>query len=90
MAPEAMPLAAIRRCSLVWCRSVRRVWLADYYGGAVAAPVFAKVMEGALRLLNVPPDNLGGRGLDFAAMSAEQRRDLAAEGLGDEAEGVPQ
>ncbi len=62
----------------------------DYYGGAVAAPVFAKVMEGALRLLNVPPDNLGGRGLDFAAMSAEQRRDLAAEGLGDEAEGVPQ
>ncbi|MCU0753828.1 MAG: penicillin-binding protein 2 [Xanthomonadales bacterium] len=58
----------------------------DYYGGAVAAPVFAKVMEGALRLLNVPPDNLGGRGLDFAALNAEQRRELAAEGFGDEAE----
>jgi len=28
----------------------------EYYGGAVAAPVFASVMEGALRLLNVPPD----------------------------------
>ncbi|WP_089723865.1 peptidoglycan D,D-transpeptidase FtsI family protein [Candidatus Thiosymbion oneisti] len=28
-----------------------------YYGGKVAAPVFAKVMEGALRLFNVPPDN---------------------------------
>ena len=26
-----------------------------YYGGLVAAPVFAKVMEGALTLLRVPP-----------------------------------
>ena len=31
----------------------------SYYGGVVAAPVFAKVMEGALRLLDVPPDNIG-------------------------------
>jgi len=30
-----------------------------YYGGRVAAPVFAKVMEGALRLFNVPPDSPG-------------------------------
>ncbi len=29
-----------------------------HFGGAVAAPVFAKVMEGALRILNIPPDNL--------------------------------
>ena len=29
-----------------------------YYGGQVAAPVFSKVMAGALRLLNIPPDNL--------------------------------
>lgn len=29
-----------------------------YYGGDVAAPVFAKVMSGALRLLDVPPDDL--------------------------------
>lgn len=28
----------------------------QYYGGAVAAPVFAKVMEAALRILDVPPD----------------------------------
>lgn len=28
----------------------------QYYGGAVAAPVFAKIMEGALRTLGVPPD----------------------------------
>lgn len=29
-----------------------------YYGGEVAAPVFANVMAGALRLLAVPPDGL--------------------------------
>ncbi len=29
-----------------------------YYGGVVAAPVFAKVMAGALRVMNVAPDNL--------------------------------
>jgi len=27
-----------------------------YYGGTVAAPAFAKIMGGALRLLNIPPD----------------------------------
>jgi cell division protein FtsI (penicillin-binding protein 3) len=29
----------------------------QYYGGLVAAPVFARVMQGALRLFNVPPDD---------------------------------
>ena len=28
-----------------------------YYGGAVAAPLFSSVMTGAMRLLNVPPDD---------------------------------
>jgi len=28
----------------------------DYYGGAVSAPVFARVMAGAARLLQIPPD----------------------------------
>lgn len=28
----------------------------EYYGGTVAAPVFSSVMEGALRLLNIVPD----------------------------------
>jgi cell division protein FtsI (penicillin-binding protein 3) len=28
----------------------------QYYGGAVAAPVFAQVMQGALRMLGVPHD----------------------------------
>lgn len=29
-----------------------------HYGGQVAAPVFSSVMEGALRILNIPPDDL--------------------------------
>lgn len=29
-----------------------------YYGGAVSAPVFHHVMEGALRLMDVPPDDI--------------------------------
>ena len=29
-----------------------------YGGGAVAAPVFHRVMDGALRLMDVPPDNV--------------------------------
>jgi cell division protein FtsI (penicillin-binding protein 3) len=32
----------------------------QYYGGQVAAPLFSTVMAGALRLLNVPPDNFDG------------------------------
>ena len=30
----------------------------EHFGGLVAAPVFANIMAGALRTLNVPPDNL--------------------------------
>ena len=30
----------------------------EFYGGAVAGPVFARVMEDAMRILNVPPDYL--------------------------------
>ena len=30
----------------------------QYYGGLVAAPVFSNVMAGALRLLDIPPDDL--------------------------------
>ncbi|ORU92974.1 MAG: cell division protein [Cycloclasticus sp. symbiont of Poecilosclerida sp. N] len=30
----------------------------DYYGGLVAAPLFARVMTGALRLMNIAPDDL--------------------------------
>ncbi len=29
-----------------------------YYGGDVSAPVFKNIMEGALRMLNIPPDDM--------------------------------
>ena len=41
--------------------------LGEYHGGSVAAPVFGKVMSGALRLLNVAPDDLPAVDLRQAA-----------------------
>lgn len=38
----------------------------EYYGGAVAAPVFAEVMSGAMRLLNIAPDALPTNQLQVA------------------------
>lgn len=35
-----------------------------FYGGDVAAPVFSRIMSGALRLLNVSPDDLSGERVD--------------------------
>jgi cell division protein FtsI (penicillin-binding protein 3) len=37
-----------------------------YYGGQVAAPVFSRIMAGALRLLNVTPDDRGALGAHLA------------------------
>lgn len=31
-----------------------------YHGGSVAAPAFAKIMGGALRVLDIPPDDISG------------------------------
>jgi cell division protein FtsI (penicillin-binding protein 3) len=39
----------------------------QYYGGAVAAPVFGHVMGGALRLMNIAPDNIPA-GVERVAM----------------------
>jgi cell division protein FtsI (penicillin-binding protein 3) len=41
-----------------------------YYGGEVAAPVFARVMAGALRMLNIPPDAATGASLTLAALDS--------------------
>jgi cell division protein FtsI (penicillin-binding protein 3) len=30
----------------------------EYFGGMVAAPIFAQVMRAAVRLMNIPPDAL--------------------------------
>lgn len=38
----------------------------EYYGGQVAAPVFGRVMSGALRLLDVAPDDLESLGVKLA------------------------
>jgi cell division protein FtsI (penicillin-binding protein 3) len=40
-----------------------------YYGGEVAAPVFSKVMAGALRMLGVTPDNVSKPALALAALT---------------------
>lgn len=44
----------------------------DYYGGEVAAPVFARVMSGALRLLDVPMDDLSNPAVKLALVGGEQ------------------
>ncbi len=44
----------------------------QYYGGQVAAPVFSNVMSGALRLMNVTPDNLPQSSLQLAAIGGEE------------------
>lgn len=49
-----------------------------YYGGLVAAPMFAKVMETALRLYNVPPDD-ADRSLLLASLREEQGKAAAPE-----------
>jgi len=64
-----------------------------YYGGYVSAPVFSKVMSGALRLLDVPPDNVknwytgspqGGPNIDAKAPASDESAEVA-----NYAEGVP-
>jgi cell division protein FtsI (penicillin-binding protein 3) len=43
----------------------------EYYGGLVAAPLFSTIMSGALRLLDVAPDNFE-RAVTLNATSSEQ------------------
>jgi len=42
-----------------------------YYGGRVAAPVFSKVMSGALRLMDIAPDDIKNKPVQLANFSAE-------------------
>jgi cell division protein FtsI (penicillin-binding protein 3) len=51
-------LAPVSKPRLVMVVMINEPSNGDYYGGVVAAPVFAKVMAGALRLLNIAPDAL--------------------------------
>ncbi len=43
-----------------------------YYGGAVAAPVFARVMSGAMRLLNITPDRASEDQTKVAMVGGQQ------------------
>ena len=65
-----------------------------YYGGLVSAPVFSTVMDGALRLLDVPPDDVQNwyTAAPAAGRSVRPTRQ-APDGASDEAnyaEGVPE
>jgi len=56
--------------------------IVQYMGGTVAAPAFSQVMQGALRLLDVPPDNVknwytGGPGPDPLTAPLQQPLDPA-------------
>ncbi len=51
-------MAPASRPRLVMVTIIDEPRAGEYYGGAVAAPVFNRVMEGALRLLDIPPDDL--------------------------------
>lgn len=44
-----------------------------YYGGEVAAPVFAEVVAGSLRILGIPPDQASGHGSGDGAIQAMRR-----------------
>lgn len=41
---------------------------AEYYGGEVAAPVFSRVVDGAMRLLNVRPDKGIAKSIDVSEL----------------------
>ena len=49
----------------------------SYYGGVVAGPVFRNVMEGALRMMDVSPDNLDAW---LAAQAEAEAKRLKASG----------
>jgi cell division protein FtsI (penicillin-binding protein 3) len=46
-----------------------------YYGGKVAAPVFSKVMSGALRLMDISPDNISNKFTQLAGVSDINKRE---------------
>jgi cell division protein FtsI (penicillin-binding protein 3) len=51
-----VPASSPRMAAVVVIDNPRK---GSYYGALVSGPVFVKVLDGALRLLDVPPDNIG-------------------------------
>ncbi|MFC7302560.1 peptidoglycan D,D-transpeptidase FtsI family protein [Cognatiluteimonas weifangensis] len=73
-----------------------------YYGGSVSGPVFHNVMQGALRLMDVPPDDIetwlaaqaraqgvGSAGAGIAAAGAQAATGAAAGAVHEPAQRVP-
>jgi len=50
----------------------------EYFGGEVSAPVFSKVMAGAMRLLDVPPDSVEAGRLVLDTRGKDTRPDAKA------------
>jgi len=44
-----------------------------YYGGKIAAPVFSKVMSGALRLMDIAPDNIKNKSVQLAKLAVGEK-----------------
>ena len=44
----------------------------EYYGGLVAAPLFSEVMTGAMRILNIPPDDYPTMLVDSANVTSTE------------------
>ncbi len=49
-------IAPVSRPRLIVAIVIQEPKRTNYYGGAVAAPLFAQIMGGALRILEIPPD----------------------------------
>ncbi|WP_303901794.1 peptidoglycan D,D-transpeptidase FtsI family protein [Thiohalomonas denitrificans] len=62
-------MAPVSRPRLVMMVMIDEPSAGEYFGGQVAAPVFARVMEGALRLLDIPPDDIDSLGVTVAEAS---------------------
>jgi cell division protein FtsI (penicillin-binding protein 3) len=61
-------LAPVSNPQLVMAVVINEPGGEEYYGGAVAAPVFSRVMGGALRILNVPLDNILNKDIKYAKL----------------------
>lgn len=61
-------MAPVENPRLVMAVSINEPRGDAYYGGEVAAPVFSAVMAGALRLLDIAPDQLPASNMTFALL----------------------
>ena len=53
----------------------------QYFGGLVAAPLFSTVMEGALRMMNVPPDDFEDMMVQADAVTVQPDLPVGSEGV---------